>query len=170
MQNFDYISELMQHEKCLLVTRSSRLVRNFMAHQIENSEDKITYMEWLVLGVTCRGPADGLTMSEVAGMIDVTLPQITAITNKLVEYKLVKQKIKAKDRRTRLIIATSKGKKRIKEVETKLTLAIRDWVYPNTELTFDDLNKYFYVLDQLTTIDVHGVKSPSYVTQLKKLP
>lgn len=95
------------YEICLLHARSDRALRSKIASLLE--ESKITMMEWLLLGVVAAGPAKGSTMSDVAKSLHVTLPQVTALVNKLLPLKLIKQKSASTDRRSRLVSLTSKG-------------------------------------------------------------
>jgi DNA-binding MarR family transcriptional regulator len=95
------------YEICLLHARSDRALRSKIASLLE--ESKITMMEWLLLGVVAEGSTKGSTMSDVAKALHVTLPQVTALVNKLLPLKLVKQKSASSDRRSRLVSLTSKG-------------------------------------------------------------
>lgn len=95
------------YEICLLHARSDRALRSKIASLLEESQ--ITMMEWLLLGVVAGGPAKGSTMSDIAKSLHVTLPQVTALVNKLLPLKLVKQKSANSDRRSRLVSLTSKG-------------------------------------------------------------
>lgn len=158
MKNFNYVLNLQQHEKSLLVARSSRVIRSFLASEVEDGHSSVTFMEWLVLGLAVDSGSKGLTMSEAAAMLDVTLPQVTAIANRLIEHKLVVQKVEAKDRRARRLRATSKGKKIIRAKEEQITEAIREWLYKDTGLTFDDMNHFFYVLNQISCLSAQKTK------------
>ncbi len=95
------------YEICLLHARSDRALRSKIASLLEESQ--ITMMEWLLLGVVSGGPSKGSTMSDIAKSLHVTLPQVTALVNKLLPLKLVKQKSASSDRRSRLVSLTSKG-------------------------------------------------------------
>ena len=95
------------YEICLLHARSDRVLRSKIATLL--AESQITMMEWLLIGVVSAGPAKGSTMSDIAKSLHVTLPQVTALVNKLLPLKLVKQKSASGDRRSRLVSLTSKG-------------------------------------------------------------
>lgn len=95
------------YDICLLHARSDRMFRSAVAAQLEKSQ--ITMMEWLLLGVVSAGPAKGVNMSSVADELKVTLPQVTALVNKLLPQKLIKQKSATTDRRSRLVFLTNKG-------------------------------------------------------------
>jgi DNA-binding MarR family transcriptional regulator len=94
-------------ELCLLHARSDRALRGSIASKLEAHD--ITMMEWLLLGVIQRGNGKGMSMSEIAQTLHVTLPQVTALVNKLLPLRLIKQKSANLDRRSRLVSLTSKG-------------------------------------------------------------
>jgi DNA-binding MarR family transcriptional regulator len=85
-------------------------------------------MEWLLLGVVCAGPEDGMSMSAVAQTLDVTLPQVTALANKLLNLKLIKQKTHAQDRRSRRVMPTPKGRTVLEDVEQSVGKAMEEWL------------------------------------------
>ena len=89
------------HELCLMQVRADRAMRAMIVVKLE--AHKLTMMEWLALGVVAAGSKQGLSMSEIAAMLDVTLPQVTALVADLLELKLVKQKILASDHRGRQV-------------------------------------------------------------------
>lgn len=78
------------YELCLLHARSDRALRGSVATKLEKLN--ITMMEWLLLGVVHNGGTKGISMSDIAQSLHVTLPQVTALVNKLLPSKLVKQK------------------------------------------------------------------------------
>lgn len=95
------------YEICLLHAHSDRLFRASIAAHLERSH--ITMMEWLLLGAVKDGSSKGVTMSEIATALQVTLPQVTALVNKLLPLKLIRQKSASTDRRSRLVQLTNKG-------------------------------------------------------------
>lgn len=114
------------HEICLLHARSDRALRALVAEQLAKSN--ITMMEWLLLGVVSGGSGQGMTMSEIAKELHVTLPQVTALVNKLLPLKLIKQKTASNDRRSRRVTATSKGQSSLEDSNKLLDEAMGDWV------------------------------------------
>lgn len=95
------------YELCLLHAHSDRIFRASIASHLEKSH--ITMMEWLLLGVVKDGANKGVTMSDIATALQVTLPQVTALVNKLLPLKLIRQKSASADRRSRLVQLTNKG-------------------------------------------------------------
>lgn len=122
------------YEACLLHTRADRTLRLILAKELEQFD--ITMMEWLLLGTVQQGPKEGVNMSSLASTLDVTLPQVTALTTGLLKQKLVKQKISRQDRRSRRLIITNAGKKLLSAVEDDARDALREWVsgIPDSQL------------------------------------
>ncbi len=120
-----------------------------MSKQLEQSQ--VTMMEWLLMGVVCHGPKQGITMSDAAGTLDVTLPQVTALTAGLTKSKLLKQKISRQDRRSRRLICTPAGKQLLDETETAANAALREWL---SDIPDEQLDAY------LKTIEILANRKP----------
>lgn len=116
---------LTMHELCLLHARADRAMRSVVAKQLESH--KLTMMEWLVLGVVSAAPKNGLSMSQVAIALDVTLPQITALVTSLIKQKYIKQKVLASDRRGRQVLLSLKGRRALAKLEGVIAEAMRTW-------------------------------------------
>lgn len=135
------------YEICLLHARSDRALRAKVAGLLESS--KITMMEWLLLGVVAGGSSKGMTMSEIAQSLHVTLPQVTALVNKLLPLKLIRQKSASNDRRSRLVTLTSKGELVLDENKKLLDAARKD-IFGNA--SDDEVAAYIKLLTNLTII------------------
>lgn len=135
------------YEICLLHARSDRALRAKVAGLLESS--KITMMEWLLLGVVAGGSNKGMTMSEIAQSLHVTLPQVTALVNKLLPLKLIRQKSASNDRRSRLVTLTSKGELVLDENKKLLDAARKD-IFGNA--SDDEVAAYIKLLTNLTVI------------------
>ena len=112
------------YDLCLLHARSDRVLRGIIASKLEKLN--ITMMEWLLLGVVHNGSPKGVSMSDIAQSLHVTLPQVTALVNKLLPPKLVKQKSANSDRRSRLVSLTSKGELVLDEAQNLIESAHKD--------------------------------------------
>lgn len=132
---------LTMYEACLLHSRADRALRVVVSRHLE--QFNVTMMEWLLLGVVSNGPKEGMTMSSVASTLDVTLPQVTALTATLTKVKLLKQKISRQDRRSRRLHATPAGKRLLHDIEQALTNAMSGWF---SEIPPDQLDKYFEIV------------------------
>ena len=135
------------YEIGLLHARSDRVLRAKVAGLLESS--KITMIEWLLLGVVAEGSSKGMTMSEIAQSLHVTLPQVTALVNKLLPLKLVKQKSASNDRRSRLVSLTSKGELVLDENKKLLDKARSDIFGDATD---DEVAAYIKILTNLSVV------------------
>lgn len=134
------------YEICLLHAQSDRALRAMIAERLDSMN--ITMMEWLLLGVVSRGKSTGLTMSEIADALHVTLPQVTALVNKLLPLKLIKQKSASTDRRSRVVTITSKGQLTLDDSNKTLDSAMDQWF---NGVTPEQQKSYSIVLEQLAT-------------------
>lgn len=132
------------YEICLLHARSDRMFRAAIAAQLEESQ--ITMMEWLLLGVVSKGSDKGVSMSDIAQTLQVTLPQVTALVNKLLPQKLIKQKSATSDRRSRLVSLTNKGQLVFEDMNEVLNKAHVDIFSGMSE---EQLAEYRAVLSKL---------------------
>ena len=105
-------------------------------------------MEWLLLGVVAGSKSSGLTMSDIAEALHVTLPQVTALVNKLLPLKLIKQKSASNDRRSRVVTITSKGQLTLEEANEALDKAMDEWF---GGLSNEQRESYSTVLKRLAT-------------------
>lgn len=112
------------YELCLMHTRSDRVVRNVVAKKL--SSHGLTLMEWLALGAVSAGPKTGLSMTEIARTLNVTLPQVTALITDLLERRFIKQKILSSDHRGRQVTVTLKGKRILNKLETTIARDMRE--------------------------------------------
>lgn len=153
-------SAMTMYETCLLHARADRALRSLVGAKLE--QYKLTMMEWLLLSVVCEGPPEGMSMSSVAQSLDVTLPQITALANKLLNLKMVRQKTQSRDRRSRHILATGKGRSLLEDVEDDLSSAMKDWL---SELPRTDYESYMSTVKWLASHKPQGLGGGSIVSE-----
>lgn len=134
------------YEICLLHAQSDRALRAMIAERLNGMN--ITMMEWLLLGVVSQGKSTGLTMSEIAEALHVTLPQVTALVNKLLPLKLIKQKSASTDRRSRVVTITSKGQLTLDDANSTLDKAKDEWF---EGLAVEQRDSYAEVLRRFAT-------------------
>jgi len=132
------------YEACLLHSRADRALRVVVSRQLE--QFNVTMMEWLLLGVVNAGAKEGMTMSLVAGTLDVTLPQVTALTASLTRAKLIKQKVSRQDRRSRRLLSTPAGKRLLDDIEQAINGAMRGWL---SDIPRQKLEEYFEIVKLL---------------------
>lgn len=122
------LSGITMYEACLLHSRAERVLKGLVSKQLENWD--ITRMEWLLLATVSepsKVPA-GHTMGEVAHILDVRLSQLTALSGRMSESKLLAQAVAKHDRRTRYLKITQKGTKFLNDIEGDMRNAMREWL------------------------------------------
>lgn len=140
------------YDLCLLHVRADRAMRNAISSQLEHQQ--LTFMEWLVMGVVSHAPKQGQSMSEIAGYLDVTMPQVTALVNVLTEKKLVKQTVSPFDRRGRQVQITTKGSRILARLEGQLRGALHTW---SKDIPPNHLYTYALTLDRFAQQHVHSL-------------
>lgn len=145
----DILNSMTMYEACLAHSKADRVLRMVVGRELEPFG--ITMMQWLLLVTVSHAPNSGMRMTELSEQLDVTMPQITALMNDLVEHKLVKQKINSNDRRSRRLNVTATGKRRLEEIDGKVEEALKNWLRP---VPADNLRGYFATLKQMT--DMHA--------------
>ena len=144
MEETEQEVEITMYEVCLLHSRADRALRLVIARHLD--QFNVTLMEWLLMGAVNAGPKEGITMSAVAGALDVTLPQVTALTASLTKAKLLKQKVSRKDRRSRRLVCTSAGKKMLQDIEKAADHGMKEWL---SEIPEEQLEAYFSTIKLL---------------------
>jgi DNA-binding MarR family transcriptional regulator len=139
---------LTMYEACLYHSRSDRALRLIVGKCIEKY--KVTMMEWLLLGVVGDGPPEGLNMSNLARQLEVTRPQVTALTIHLLRQKSVKQKAAKHDRRNRYVLITGKGKNLLEDIEEDIESVMKEWLRP---IPKDQLRIYMDTVKQISSLD-----------------
>ena len=154
MEQIEGEDSLTMYQACLLHSRADRALRLVVSRKLE--QFNVTMMEWLLIGVVDAGPKEGMTMSAVASALDVTLPQVTALTASLTKLKSLKQKISRQDRRSRRLVVTHSGKKLLTEIEEVVNEAMKEWV---VDIPKEQLQTY------LRTVEVLANRKPGEVIQ-----
>jgi len=146
----DNISKVSMYQALLLHSRADRVLRTVVSKQLDKFN--VTMMEWLLMGTVQNGSKEGVSMSDVASSLDVTLPQVTALTANLTKLKYLKQKVSRLDRRSRRLVITNVGKKQLEDIEEYLERAISDWVSDIPK------NQWRAYLDMVETLASHKPK------------
>jgi DNA-binding MarR family transcriptional regulator len=134
------------YETCLLLSRADRAVRLVVARELERYG--LTMMEWLMLATVCYGSPKGISMTNIAKTLDVTLPQVTALSASLIKLKLVKQKVSQKDRRSRQLTITRVGKQIIHDIDDALNDTMKIWL---GDIPEPQLQSYVKTINQIAT-------------------
>jgi len=148
-------------ESCLLHARADRALRALVAKELEKFN--LTMMEWLLLGVVCGGPKEGLSMTAIAKELDVTLPQVTALMTNITKQRLVKQKIQKHDRRSRHVSPTSLGKDLCSQIEVSMKSAMNNWL---SEVSPEQMRAYTVVIEMMAERKIEEAPLPLTVNKL----
>jgi DNA-binding MarR family transcriptional regulator len=110
------------YELCLIHSKADRILRTIVAEQLESTQ--LTMMQWLLLGVVQTAPKQGLSMTDIAEGMGITLPQVTALLSDLSKRRLVKLKTQRKDRRSRHALLTAKGEDMLNAANQELEASL----------------------------------------------
>jgi DNA-binding MarR family transcriptional regulator len=132
----------------LLQSKATRNLQVAVNQRLETYE--LTLMEWLFLGVVQTGGGGGLSMTAIATGLDVTMPQITALSRDLLKRRLVRQKTQNRDKRSRHLIITARGKQLLEKIKTLADLLL-DTVA--NEVGDDNVRAYITALEELGYLD-----------------
>lgn len=125
----------------ILYARGDRGFRALFAECLK--ESGLTFMEWLVLGIVHHGGNKGTSMTQIAKTLGVTLPQVTALSVVLSNKRVIKQKVSARDRRTKLVHLTSRGELLFTENAKILDSQSSDWF---RDFSSDEVQAFLGVL------------------------
>ena len=101
----------------LLFTQAHKLVRGRIYAILETYDLNPSY--WSILSVVTAAP-EGVRPANVAKAMDVKAPLVTMLSNDLIEKGLINRVPHHTDKRAKLLVVTSKGRKLSNEIELKL--------------------------------------------------
>lgn len=119
----DNVANDRAYKLCLWQAKGDRGLRTLASHQLEPF--KLTLMQWLLLRTTVAAPRQRLTMTDAANLLNVTLPQITALAGGLTGPGYLIQRVNSRDRRSRQLVATAKGRRLADKAERQLEATLR---------------------------------------------
>ncbi|PLS81732.1 hypothetical protein CYG49_01120 [Candidatus Saccharibacteria bacterium] len=119
-------SSLTTFEACVLQSRAYRNLRDFMVEQLKPYD--LTMMEWVLLGLVNASMPEGMTPSEISKTIDVGLPMVTNMVDRVAQMGLVRSDKDLHDRRRRIVVATDKGSVMAGDIEAHNRVALRLWL------------------------------------------
>ncbi len=142
------LSGLPTYHACILQARAYRTLRLFMSAELQ--EYDLTMMEWVLLGLTSSKDSEGHSTTELAEILDVGLPLITNMVDRVEKMGLVARKRDAHDKRSKRIFATSRGRVLADHIELKIREDMKEWLC-NVER--EDLEGYVKTMSILATKD-----------------
>jgi DNA-binding MarR family transcriptional regulator len=105
----------------LLFTRAHNLVRARIYAVLAQYE--LNPSDWSVLGATVAA-AEGIRLARVAEQMDVKAPLVTMIAGQLIDHGLIERVPHHTDKRAKLLVATTKGRKLAAQIEAELAAEI----------------------------------------------
>lgn len=118
---------------CMAHTQADRWLR-LQINQALKTTTKLTMMEWLLLLSVNRKAEAGLSVTEAAESLGVSLPQITALVRHLVNHKVVVQRVVAQDRRGRRLYVLPAGKALCKSTVRTVADKLQEYLKTSDEL------------------------------------
>jgi DNA-binding MarR family transcriptional regulator len=100
----------------------------------------LNYIDWLVLNTLLYANVSGLSMTAVAGALDIHMPQLTVAANRLLKLRLIRQRTQEHDRRSRHLIITIKGKNISSRID-KSCQPVIEQLTKQLDISLDDLNR-----------------------------
>lgn len=138
---------LKTYEAGILQARAYRNLRTFMQDHLEKYE--LTMMQWALLGTVAKAGTKGVTINQLATILDVEGSLITNMVNTAVKTGGVQKKIHPNDSRARIVIATTGGLKLVTQIETELRKAMRSWL---TSIPRASLQGYLHTLEKIAQL------------------
>ncbi len=124
-------------QTCLMLTKVDRSLRGLVTKQLKPF--KLTMTQWLLLGVVASADTSGISISNTAKSLNVTMSQVTGISTQLVTAHLLRQKrTQRSDHRSRYLLLTARGRVILEDVEESVNKALIYWfqAIPENQLVF----------------------------------
>ncbi len=138
------ISQITTYQSGVAQATAHRLVNRVVTNYL--LAYGLSPMQWFAIGFIYDAGPEGIRLSDLARLLDTTLPYITN-TIALLESKGFVQKITHKgDSRIKLVMITKRFLPTIKEIEDGLRERLRSELYSEDRITRDELQTYIRVL------------------------
>lgn len=138
------LKDLTTYEACILQARAYRVLREFVAKQLDGYG--LTMMEWVLLGIVYEAGDKGISPSALSERLDVSLPMVTRMVNGVTQTGYITRTTDQRDRRQQIIVATSEGKERAVSSELRVRKAMKSWL---KEVDRVELQGYIRIMAQL---------------------
>ncbi len=123
--------------------RAFRATKDVIAKSLHNFD--ITIMQWLLLGYVEKNH-NGTTAGAIADELNITMPLVTRFTTVLLRKDLIKITPLPKDKRTKIITITSKGRKLLQSSDPIVKQALKVWLAPISQ---EEVRTYIAVMLQV---------------------
>ena len=108
-----------------------RLLRKFTEDCI--SQHDLTMMQWYIIGTVYEAGSEGPTISDLARLLDTTLPYVTNSINMLESRGIVERVASKNDSRVKRVILVPRHVAMVQQIEQDMRVKMRDTLYQNIE-------------------------------------
>lgn len=88
------------------------------------NQHDLTPTAWAILGAVLQASPDGIRPASVSDRLGVKAPLVTALTNDLIERRLLRRIPHHTDGRAKLLVITPVGKRFVSQVESDMTASL----------------------------------------------
>ncbi len=132
------------YQTAVLHARAHRSFRNHLSQRLKTQG--MTVMEWALLGLVSQHQKDGVSVTDLAGMLNVKTALASVMVSKQVKAGMVEKISSKRDSRLRQVCLTEEGKARIQQIEAELHKDLDAWFKKNG---IEDLDAYLQALSRL---------------------
>lgn len=115
-------------ETSLALSRTDRAFQAMVTKKLKPL--KLNAMQWLLLGVVEDADETGISLGAAAKTLDVSLPQMTALSSKLVDARLLRIRTQRSDRRSRRVMLSARGRSTLENANGAVSDGLAVWFKP----------------------------------------
>lgn len=138
------ISQITTYQSGVAQAAAHRLINRVVADFLLIYD--LTPMQWFAIGFIYDAGAAGCRLSDLARMLDTTLPYITNTVSLLESKGFVRKVAHAGDSRIKLVSVTPKYRSTVQKIEAGLRNRMREELYSEDRVNRDELQAYIHVL------------------------
>lgn len=116
--HLDLLHPLTAHDIYTDAIKANRLLKNVAKQSLKPYN--LGFVQWLILGVVGGGPEEGLSVTEMADRVGISLAQASDLSSKLIGSKLVRQRTRRTDHRNRYLVLSARGKLLLENIEQSM--------------------------------------------------
>jgi DNA-binding MarR family transcriptional regulator len=127
-------------------SRSYKVLQRYLEESLK--EFGLTVNEWKVLGIIESNPF--ISLSSICSELEVELPYITDLVNKLVDKGLLTKTSSQEDKRSKVLLLSNKAKQVLPQTDESIRKVMRELLFG---ISIDELKTYLKVLETLIEND-----------------
>ncbi len=133
----------------ILHSRTNNALKIIIARALEGLE--ITFQEWIVMKSIVDNEQSEVTVSSLAEMFDMNMPQTAVLIKSLIKRNLVRQKVSLKDRRVKYLSCSRRGIKLVYDGDQAIQHAMRYWLF---DLTDSEIVTYLDITKKISNFEI----------------